>query len=428
MKKSIKRTILPAALVLLTINFQANAQVREIKNVAIFLYQGVELLDFAGPGEVFSTAGFNTYTVSVDGNEVISQRFVTIKPQYSVQNAPLPDIIVFPGGGAEASSKDERVLAWIKQQQQSETYFMSVCTGAAILAKANLLNGMNVTTHYSFINGLQEQLPQSKVLTNTRFVDNNMVITTAGVSAGIDGALHLVARIKGLDAAKQAARYMEYDKWDPQNGRVDKKNIYLKSLQEKSSNFTKEIKDELPPATKMAPYPFEGELLNLSSELSEKKLPEKASNVLKVTITLYPNSTDAYMKLADINRKFGRPAPVKEEDFLSLINKGKVSEALVLYDKQSKSFPGWKFFTEDHLNIAGYNLLAKKDHENAIRVFTLNTKAYPESFNVYDSLGEAYLAAGQKDAAVLNYRKSLEKNPANSNARDVLKKLEAAAY
>jgi transcriptional regulator GlxA family with amidase domain len=201
--------------------YEINTRHETPKKVAIFLYPGVEVLDFAGPSEVFSASGFETYTMSADGNEIISQGFITVKPQFSLENAPAPDIVVFPGGGATAPSKDPRILNWIKKQHDRGTILMSVCTGAQILAKANLLNNKNVTTWHGFIKDLQAMLPNSVVLTNTRFVDNGNIITTAGVSAGIDGALYLVARLNGLKAAKEAAAYMEYDKWDPTAGRVD---------------------------------------------------------------------------------------------------------------------------------------------------------------------------------------------------------------
>src|SRR3954468_15903078 len=91
---------------------QVNAQ-NEKYTVAIFLYNGVELLDFAGPGEVFSAAGFNVYTVTLDGKEVLSQGFVTVKPQYAMDSAPDPDIVIFPGGGSGPTSQNQKVLDWI---------------------------------------------------------------------------------------------------------------------------------------------------------------------------------------------------------------------------------------------------------------------------------------------------------------------------
>jgi transcriptional regulator GlxA family with amidase domain len=256
------------------------AQQKEKYTVAIFLYQGVELLDFAGPGEVFSAAGFNVYTVSVDGKEILSQGFVTVKPGFTIENAPVPDVIVFPGGHSTPSSEDPKVMSWLKARVASGTAAMSVCTGAEILGNAGLLKGFNVTTFHGFIPRLQAMLPDSKVLTDTRFVDNGNIITTAGVSAGIDGALHLVSRIKGLDVAKSTAFYMEYDKWKPEEGRVDYKNEYLEKMKAAPANPEKENKT-LQGGMATTAIPYEGELKNLAKELRDQGSYQKAAQVLE---------------------------------------------------------------------------------------------------------------------------------------------------
>jgi transcriptional regulator GlxA family with amidase domain len=209
-------------LLLTATTFSSKAQTDSApKKVAIFLYKGAEILDLAGPAEVFAASGFDTYTMSVDGKEILSQGFITIKPQYSLENAPVPDIVVFPGGGATAPANDPKVMEWIKKLHDRGSILMSVCTGAQILARAGYLDNKNVTTWHGYIKDLQKLVPTAVVLGNTRFVDNGNIITTAGVSAGIDGALYLVSRLNGMDAAKQTAFYMEYDKWDPKAGRVE---------------------------------------------------------------------------------------------------------------------------------------------------------------------------------------------------------------
>ncbi len=278
--------LLTSAMLLLLV--RAEAQQKENYSVAIFLYNGVELLDFAGPGEVFSAAGFRVYTASVDGKDILSQGFVNVKPQYSVENAPRPDIVVFPGGGADAPSKDARVIGWLKSNVETGTMAMSVCTGAAILARAGMLEGYNVTTFHNYIDGLQAILPNSKVLRDTRFVDNGVVVTTAGVSAGIDGALHLVSRIKGLETAKETARYMEYDKWKPEEGRIDYKNETLEKLKT-GATLDKEYKTPTATIGKSS-VPFEGELTNLASTLKNDGKYNEAQKVLEAAIKWYPNS------------------------------------------------------------------------------------------------------------------------------------------
>ena len=193
----------------------------EIRNVAIVVHNGAELLDFAGPGEVFAAAGpFNVYTVSETEQPIVSQGFVKVTPQYDVTDSPPPAIIVIPGGGSRALISSEPLMAWIEKSAADAEVVMSVCTGALALAKVGLLDGLEITTHYSAIDALKKQAPKSKVHENTRFVDNGKIVTTAGVSAGIDGALHIVSRLLGEDAASSTARYMEYDKWEPGAGRV----------------------------------------------------------------------------------------------------------------------------------------------------------------------------------------------------------------
>jgi len=400
----------------------AEAQQKDKYSVAIFLYNGVELLDFAGPGEVFSASGFRVYTMSVDGKEIMSQGFVTVKPQYSIENAPKPDVIVFPGGGASASSKDPRVIDWLKSNASTGTMAMSVCTGAQILAKAGMLEGYNVTTFHNFIDGLQAMLPNSKVLRDTRFVDNGYVITTAGVSAGIDGALHVVSRIKGLEAAKATAFYMEYDKWKPEEGRIDYKNEALEKMKAGGS-LDKENKS-LKGAIGASSVPFEGELLNLATSLSNNGDYAATQKVLEAAIHWYPNSASAYRELSRVYVKTGKPAPIDEEKFMKLVEEGKIDEAVAVYDKTQKQFPGWIIFGEDNVNMIGYHMMLDGKYAEAIKVFQLNTKAFPKSANAFDSLAEGYMKAGNKTDAISNYKKSLEMDPANHNAKEMLAKLQ----
>ncbi|GAB2562232.1 DJ-1/PfpI family protein [Spirosoma areae] len=191
------------------------------RNVAIFIHNGVEVLDFAGPSEVFaSTEGFTVYTVSLTKEPIISQGFIKILPAYSLTDCPKPDIVVLPGGQTGPFLNNKPLIDWIKTCAQQAEIMLSVCTGAGLLAKAGLLDGKQATTFHNYIDPLQKATPNAKILRNTRFVDNGQIITTAGVSAGIDGALHVVAKLKGITVATQTARYMEYDKWKPNDGLV----------------------------------------------------------------------------------------------------------------------------------------------------------------------------------------------------------------
>ena len=189
------------------------------RNVAIFIHEGVELLDFAGPGEVFVAAGrsgaFNVYTVAASPEQIVSQGFVTVKPQYTFANCPTPDIIILPGGNTSIPLSNVEVIEWVKKSSRNAEVVMSVCTGAFLLAKAGLLDGLEATTHWGSIESLKQNAPRATVRENRRFVDNGRIVTAAGVSAGIDASLHVVDRLLGRESASKTARYMEY-KWEPE--------------------------------------------------------------------------------------------------------------------------------------------------------------------------------------------------------------------
>lgn len=183
------------------------------RQVAILVYEGVELLDFAGPGEVFAASGrraFEVYTVGETAAPVLSQRFVTVTPRYSIAEAPRPDVLVVPGGDA-GNLMSAPMLAWIRATAKDAEVVLSVCNGALVLAEAGLLDGLGATTHHGSLDSLRRMAPTATVHADRRFVDNGRVVTAAGVSAGIDAALHVVRRLAGDDAARRTARYMEYD-------------------------------------------------------------------------------------------------------------------------------------------------------------------------------------------------------------------------
>jgi transcriptional regulator GlxA family with amidase domain len=201
----------------------SSAQKKEASSVALFLYDNVEILDFAGPMEVFLQAGFNVYTVGPVKN-INAMNKLKITVDYVVgDNIPQADIIALPGGdGALEYINDEKVMAWIKQSVQKSTYNFSVCSGAYLLAQTGILDGKKSTTFHSMIDHMGKQYPKVTVLRGVRYVDNGKEITTAGISAGIDGALHLVAKIRGEKAAKDVAFNMEYDKWSADEGHIVK--------------------------------------------------------------------------------------------------------------------------------------------------------------------------------------------------------------
>jgi transcriptional regulator GlxA family with amidase domain len=165
---------------------------------------------------------FNVYTVAATDEPLISQGFVTIKPQYTFANAPKPNIVVFPGGNVNNFTNHADSMTYAKAVAGEAEVAMSVCNGAFVLANAKLLENKRATTHWSAVRGLRRQVPTATVLENARFVDNGQIVTTAGVSAGIDGALHVVARLLGRPAAQLTAKYMEYN-WSPDAPRKEAK-------------------------------------------------------------------------------------------------------------------------------------------------------------------------------------------------------------
>lgn len=189
------------------------------KNVAIILFDDVEVLDFAGPFEVFSVTNelnnyqlLNVYTVAPAKIPIIAKNGLSINPDYDFTDVPKPDILIIPGGyGARAMLQQPDVINWIRENSFTAEKVMSVCTGAFLLAKAGLLEDLKATTHYQVFDTLAELAPNTEILKNERFVDNGKILTSAGVSAGIDMSLHVVALLYGKEEANKTAKYIEYE-------------------------------------------------------------------------------------------------------------------------------------------------------------------------------------------------------------------------
>ena len=191
-----------------------------MRNVAILIFDDVEVLDFAGPFEVFSVTGrrsegeppFNVYTVAEKAGVVLARNNLSINPHYTIENCPPPDILVVPGGyGTRREMNNPVLVEWIRQQATRVELMTSVCTGALVLAKAGLLDGLSATTHHGAFDLLQEIAPSTSVRRGERFVDNGFVITSAGVQAGMDMSLHIIGRLLGIEVARETAQYIEYD-------------------------------------------------------------------------------------------------------------------------------------------------------------------------------------------------------------------------
>jgi transcriptional regulator GlxA family with amidase domain len=191
------------------------------KNVAILLYEGVELLDFAGPGEVFQQAqvngtnAFSVYTVGVTTKEIISQGFLKITTQYTIDDCPMPDILVIPGGNTISQVNNEKLISWIAGVNQQAEHILSVCNGVRLLAKTGAMDGLTATSHFRAIDNLTKEFPAVTLVSGKRFVDTGRIISTEGVSAGIDGSLYLVAKIFSKETAEAVATQMMYA-WKPE--------------------------------------------------------------------------------------------------------------------------------------------------------------------------------------------------------------------
>jgi transcriptional regulator GlxA family with amidase domain len=178
--------------------------------VAVVLFQGVEEIDYAGPMEVFGASGATVYTVGQSKSTVESVWGLKVTPDYDFNDLPEVDVLVVPGGGVQEAWKNPALLAWIKERSTKVKVVMSVCSGAFILGKAGMLDGIPSTTTSSMRGQLAKIFPATQVR-DQRFVDAGKVVTTAGLTAGIDGALYVVERQVGRNRAESAAKYLEYD-------------------------------------------------------------------------------------------------------------------------------------------------------------------------------------------------------------------------
>jgi transcriptional regulator GlxA family with amidase domain len=196
------------------------------RTVGILLFDDVEVLDACGPFEVFSIARtedtdgdnelFRVVMIAETIEPVVARGGLIVKPHFTIADHPRLDILLIPGGkGARAVRNNQNILDWIRGQVASIELLTSVCTGALVLAEAGLLDSLSATTHWGAIQMMQTDYPAVTVKSDVRFVEEGGVLTSAGVSAGIDMALHIVSRLHGEQSATLTARQMEYD-WRPE--------------------------------------------------------------------------------------------------------------------------------------------------------------------------------------------------------------------
>lgn len=195
-------------------------------SVGIFIFDNVEVLDFAGPYEVFTTASrvykklhmsssvempFEVFTIGKTKEPIHARAGLKIDPDFDFTFHPKIDVLLIPGGVVTEELKDVSVINWIMTTSEHVQLTASICTGAFLLAKAGLLNGKSATTHWEDIDDLRAMFPCLAVKENTRWVDEGEIITSAGISAGIDMSLHIIERLINQDLAIKTAKQMEFD-------------------------------------------------------------------------------------------------------------------------------------------------------------------------------------------------------------------------
>jgi transcriptional regulator GlxA family with amidase domain len=193
------------------------------RTIGILLFDGVEELDAVGPWEVlafwtqaFPDDGWAVTTFTRDGRPVTAAKGLVLTPHDSYETVPALDVLVYPGGrGTRPHLRDEEQLAWVRRQREDVELLTSVCTGSLVYAAAGFLRDRPATTHHENTDELLALDPSIDLRTDGRYVDDGDIITSAGVSAGIDMALYLVVRLAGADRARQVRSGIQYDPEPP---------------------------------------------------------------------------------------------------------------------------------------------------------------------------------------------------------------------
>ena len=203
------------------------------KRVGILIFPAVEVLDFCGPYEVFSvtrldeerrreeSSPFEVHLVAQSGEPVVATGGLRVIPDATLETCPPLDILVVPGGwGTRKEISNQRLLTWISERAKQVETLTSVCTGAMLLGQAGLLDGRRATTHWRSLDRMGQAFPAVTVEAKLHVVEDGDVLTSAGISAGIDMALRVVARYFGDAVGRATARHMEYPFPDDNRRRV----------------------------------------------------------------------------------------------------------------------------------------------------------------------------------------------------------------
>jgi transcriptional regulator GlxA family with amidase domain len=194
-----------------------------LTRIGVFIFDGAEELDFVGPWEVltmwsksFPDDDVDVFTLALTPDPVTCAKGLRVIPDHTLDTAPPMDVLVYPGGeGNRAHIGDESITSWLNKLADGGTLMTSVCTGSLVFASAGLLDGRPAITHWAWVDFLSGLGKDIEVRKDDRFVDDGNVITAAGVSAGIDMALHLVARLESVERAREVKKFMQYDPAPP---------------------------------------------------------------------------------------------------------------------------------------------------------------------------------------------------------------------
>lgn len=198
-----------------------------MQTVGIFVFGDVEVLDFSGPYEVFSVANriaarngdpipFDVITVAQEKKSVTARGGYAFTASHDFASCPPVQVLIVPGGVVDAEYENLEVIDWVRRTHEHALLTASVCTGAFLLAKAGVLTGLSATTHWEDLDDLEQRHPEVSIVRNGLWVDEGHVVTSAGISAGIEMSLHLVRRLVSEDLARSVARQMEFN-WRSDN-------------------------------------------------------------------------------------------------------------------------------------------------------------------------------------------------------------------
>jgi transcriptional regulator GlxA family with amidase domain len=203
------------------------------KRVGILIFPAVEVLDFCGPYEVFSvtrldeerrredSSPFEVLLVAQTAEPVVATGGLRVIPDVTLDTCPVLDILVVPGGwGTRREIGNQRLLTWIAERATQVETLTSVCTGAMLLGQAGLLDGLRATTHWRSLDQMRQSFPAITVEDKLHVVEDGRVLTSAGISAGIDMALRVVAQYCGEAVGRATARHMEYPFPDDNRRRI----------------------------------------------------------------------------------------------------------------------------------------------------------------------------------------------------------------